>query len=582
MLRQYAFNLILLFTLPFWVISCQKTPDSVVQTLSSAENCMEAHPDSALNLLKRIPNPESLHGKAQADYSLLTTQAMDKNYIKPESDSLISIAVGYYGSLDDQWVAKGKSFFYYGRVMKELNRPEDAMRYYLKAKSIFDGSKEYRMLGLISEEIGTLNWSQYLTEEALLNYQNALKYYYLINNACYISYASRSIGRYYLSVGNNLDSAYVYYQNALVIAHENGCDSELTILQELGLYYRIKKDYKKAEYYLLQALKLAKNKSTFLYSEIYLSLGYTYLLMNDKDNAESNLRKAIEKANVYTQTDAYKLLFRLEKTRKDPWKAIAYKEKSDSLNKIIQKTEIREAVAGLQKKYENEKLQKENLQLKINNQNILLLCCVLFFLVSLIGFYVYYRHRHHKRRMQEIEQQITINKEEIALYQEELVNYQQLQNKSEDYRSKIGELNGKVLLLQSQNRTLTERLNTLGGDIDNSCSAIDTKYISIFRLLVSLRSGSFKGELSRLDWEHLFDLFNYLYLGIVIRLQEEYPQLTKHDLEICCLLKFGFTNDMLKQVFLTTSDSITKAKGRLKKRLNVSPQEDLDCFIRNY
>lgn len=60
MLRQYAFNLILLFILPLWVISCQKTPDFVVQTLSSAENCMEAHPDSALNLLKRIPNPESL------------------------------------------------------------------------------------------------------------------------------------------------------------------------------------------------------------------------------------------------------------------------------------------------------------------------------------------------------------------------------------------------------------------------------------------------------------------------------------------------------------------------------------------
>ncbi len=149
-----------------------------MQTLSSAENCMEAHPDSALNLLKRIPNPESLHGKAQADYSLLMTQAMDKNYIKPESDSLISIAVGYYGSHDDQWVAKGKSFFYYGRVMKELNRPEDAMRYYLKARSIFDGSKEYRMLGLISEEIGTLNWSQYLTDEALVELSGCFKVLY--------------------------------------------------------------------------------------------------------------------------------------------------------------------------------------------------------------------------------------------------------------------------------------------------------------------------------------------------------------------------------------------------------------------
>ena len=304
MLRQYAFNLILLFILPLWVISCQKTPDFVVQTLSSAENCMEAHPDSALNLLKRIPNPESLHGKAQADYSLLMTQAMDKNYIKPESDSLISIAVGYYGSLDDQWVAKGKSFFYYGRVMKELNRPEDAMRYYLKAKSIFDGSKEYRMLGLISEEIGTLNWSQYLTDEALLNYQDALRYYTMINDVLGMSYSSRNIARYYLSCDNKIDSAYVYYQRALTIAHDNNCNSELTILQELGVLYRLKKDYKKSEYYLLKALELAKEDS--LSSGIYLSLGYTYLLMGNMTVAEDYLDKSTRGVNIYTQADAYK------------------------------------------------------------------------------------------------------------------------------------------------------------------------------------------------------------------------------------------------------------------------------------
>lgn len=580
MLRQYAFNLILLFILPLWVISCQKTPDFVVQTLSSAENCMEAHPDSALNLLKRIPNPESLHGKAQADYSLLMTQAMDKNYIKPESDSLISIAVGYYGSLDDQWVAKGKSFFYYGRVMKELNRPEDAMRYYLKAKSIFDGSKEYKMLGLISDEIGTLNWNQDIVDEVLSNYLEALKYYGLAKDTLSMSYALRSIGRYYLSVHADFDNAYMYYKEALSVAHEHNCNSELTILQELGLFYRMKKDYKMAEHYLLKALNLDTDITVF--SEIYLSLGYTYLLMGKQAEAEVYLEKATTVANVYTQSDAYKLLFKLEKLRKNPWKAIEFKEKSDSLNKEIQKIEVKEAFANLQKKYKNEKLQRENLQLRIKNQNILLLCFVLFFLIFLCGFYVYYKYRHNKKRMREIEQQIIVNREEILLYQEELANYQRLQSESEDYRSKIGELNGKVLLLQSQNRTLVERLNSLGGDIGNSCSPVDGKYISIFRMLLSLKSGSFKGKLSRDDWEHLFDLFNYLYLGIVVRLQEEHPQLTKHDLEICCLLKFGFTNDALKRVFLTTSDSITKAKGRLKKRLNVSPQEDLDHFIRNY
>ena len=580
MLRRTTYHFLSLLILSLWVISCQTTPDSVVQTLSLVEKCMEVAPDSALNLLKRIPNPDVLHGKAQADYSLLMTQAMDKNYIKPESDSLIAIAVGYYGSHDENWIAKGKAFFYYGRVMKELNRPEDAMRYYLKARSIFEGSKEYRMLGLISEEIGTLNWNQDLADESLLNYQDALRNYTIINDALGMSYSLRNIGRYYLSVYNNSDSAYVYYQRALSVAHTYNCNSELSILQELGVFYRLKKDYKKTEYYLLQALNL--DKDTSLFSEIYLSLGYTYLLMDNNEEADKYLKKATEVSNVYTQVDAYRLLFELEKLRKNPWVAIEYKEKADSLNREIQKAEIRETVASLQKKYENEKLQNENLQLKIKNQTIVWLCFLLALLVFLGAYYFYYRQRQNKKRIQEIEKQIVENREEIALYQEELVNYQELQSESEDYRTKIGELNGKVLLLQGQNKTLTERLNTLGGDIDNSCSPIDARYISTFRMLLSLKSGAVKGELSRPDWDCLFDLFNYLYSDMLIRLQEEYPTLTKHDLEICCLLKFGFTNDALKRVFFTTSDSITKAKGRLKKRLNISAQEDLDHFIRKY
>ena len=580
MLRRTTYHFLSLLILSLWVISCQTTPDSVVQTLSLVEKCMEVAPDSALNLLKRIPNPEALHGKAQADYSLLMTQAMDKNYIKPESDSLIAIAVGYYGSHDENWIAKGKAFFYYGRVMTELNRPEDAMRYYLKARSIFEGSKEYRTLGLILEEMGTLNWNQDLADESLLNYQDALRNYTIINDALGMSYSLRNIGRYYLSVYNNSDSAYVYYQRALSVAHTYNCNSELSILQELGVFYRLKKDYKKTEYYLLQALNL--DKDTSLFSEIYLSLGYTYLLMDNNEEADKYLKKATEVSNVYTQVDAYRLLFELEKLRKNPWVAIEYKEKADSLNREIQKAEIRETVASLQKKYENEKLQNENLQLKIKNQTIVWLCFLLALLVFLGAYYFYYRQRQNKKRIQEIEKQIVENREEIALYQEELVNYQELQSESEDYRTKIGELNGKVLLLQGQNKTLTERLNTLGGDIDNSCSPIDARYISTFRMLLSLKSGAVKGELSRPDWECLFDLFNYLYSDMLIRLQEEYPTLTKHDLEICCLLKFGFTNDALKRVFFTTSDSITKAKGRLKKRLNISAQEDLDHFIRKY
>lgn len=45
---------------------------------------MDLCPDSALNLLKGIHDPEKLWGESQATYALLMTQAMDKNYMKFE------------------------------------------------------------------------------------------------------------------------------------------------------------------------------------------------------------------------------------------------------------------------------------------------------------------------------------------------------------------------------------------------------------------------------------------------------------------------------------------------------------------
>lgn len=49
--------------------------------------------------------------------------------------------------------------------------------------------------------------------------------------------------------------------NALTIAHDNnGKNSNSIILQELGVLYRLKKDYKKSEYYLLKAFEFSARR----------------------------------------------------------------------------------------------------------------------------------------------------------------------------------------------------------------------------------------------------------------------------------------------------------------------------------
>ena len=72
---------------------------------------MEVYPDSAMQLLKLLQYPEKLRGKESADYALLLTQALDKNYLDSlQSDSLIKIAVDYYKGSGD-YVKAGKSYY---------------------------------------------------------------------------------------------------------------------------------------------------------------------------------------------------------------------------------------------------------------------------------------------------------------------------------------------------------------------------------------------------------------------------------------------------------------------------------------
>lgn len=580
LLRRLLNYSTLLLMLSIWIVSCQTTPDSVVQALTQVEQCIDAYPDSALKLLKQIPHPETFRSKAQADYGLLMTQAMDKNYIKPESDSLISLAVGYYGSHGDHPKEQGKAFFYYGRVMMEMNRPEDAMRYFLKSKEIFDGSKEYKMLGLISQEIGNLNWNQDLFEKALDNFKESCQFFTSARDNLGISYALRNIGRTYLSIPSQPDSiSYSYYQEALKVAHQNHCSSEFIILQELGMMYRARKEYKTAESYLLQALRIdLKNVSV---SEVQLSLGFLYLLMGEQDESEMYLKLSLDASNLYTQMGAYNALYWLEKSKKNPWKAINYKEKSDSVNDIVHSREVMEAVADLQKKYDKEIMQKKNLQIKVHYQTIALCSIVLFFIAVFTGCFYYYKNRANKKRICEIEQDIRLNNEEIEICQQKIAEYEHSKDIYVDYQTKCGELNGKVLLLTQQNKKLTILLQELGGDIVLDKEFKVDKRANAFRVLLFLKDGIFQRELSNTEWEYLFEFFNLIYWGVVDRLKNDFS-LTKHNIAFFCLLKCGFTNEEIGRIFLTNSDSVTRAKGRLKKQMNVSAEKDFDDFIRSY
>ena len=584
MKTSFSIRIAFFFILSFLAVSCHRDTDALNMTFSKVEKCMDLCPDSALNLLKGIHDPEKLWGESQATYALLMTQAMDKNYMKFSSDSLIALALNYYTITQTSPIMYAKALFYHGRVMLELDKEEEALKSFLAAKDVYERTKDHKMLALIAEEVGMINRKQDLYDDALTNFREALTTYKQLKDSLSVISASLNIARVYL-FKSEWDSCSLYYNNALEIAVQKNYLSEITILHELGILYRSMQNLSEAERYFLAAYEKETDEEK-KYMEC-LSLGYLYMQMGQTENARKYLIMSANSSKAYTQISAYDCLYFLEKDIDNFEEAIVYHELADSITNAMEELNSRELIASLQKKYENEKLRNDNLQMKVRYTNFILWGTIAFLFVVACMCYYYYKNRNNKKKIAEIELQIQENEEEIERYQQEIEDIQISKDQVlkenlmlEENRTKVGELNGKIVLLTMQNKTLSEHLKELGGELNVGISS--GSFIHAFRLLLAIKEGTLRGKLSNEERQKLFSLVDLIYWNYVSRLLERAPTLTKHDLEICCFLKFGLSHEELSCIFHTTSDSVTRAKGRLKGRLGISPQDDLDLFLKEF
>ena len=179
----------------FLFSSCQT---GVTYRLNSVEAIMREHPDSALTILQSIPSYELNNHAQMAKHALLTSMALDKNYIDVAEDSIINVAVDYYsqkGSAEE----KTKSWYYQGIVRKNAGRYPAAIVSLELAEREALKTKDNHMLGLI--------------------YRNKADIFSLnINNVASIQYGEKAVEAFEA----NGDSLYAIYENySLVVDYLN-------------------------------------------------------------------------------------------------------------------------------------------------------------------------------------------------------------------------------------------------------------------------------------------------------------------------------------------------------------------------
>ena len=535
-----------------------------------AEKIMSQHPDSVLTLLSTIQDVNDLSEKDRAMYYLLLTEAQNKTYVKPTSDSLITIAVEFFDKTED-WGRKAKAWYYRGRINQDLG---DALH----------AQDDYILIGRIYSSIGMLYTYQNVYEKALPYQRKALDRFALMQDSVGISYVLRDIGRTFTALEKK-DSAIAYYEQALLVCSSR---NKPLVYGELASLYIDKGEYLKSYKYIQKVLSSPSKK--VLLDPTYLTLGKLFHKTNQIDSAYFYLRLCTNSPIIKTRAGAFYYLAQLELEKKH-WKnyainQIQYEELRDSINLIKQTESIRKMESLYDYHQAESKFLKAKILLDKMEIRYLYVClfggvCLICVVIGVIC--VYFSMKRKRMKLCEQREKLFVLKkkreeDQIRLeHNEKMIQCleKQLEESSMAYTEKEKELMAlQKLKLEAENQTLKCVKTEKQLLIEKFCMS-DIYYR--FHLKEEWRP---KEE----DWKQLFKGIDDAYDNFTHRLMSVAPKLTMTELRVSCLIKANVPPVTIAMLIVTTPTNVSMIRKRLYDKIHSEKgsSEKFDKFIRDF
>lgn len=540
--------------------SCEGSRDTAF-LLEEAGELLKVSGDSALILLKEIEHPEKLQGTDKARYCYLYTVALLNEGYGVSSDSLVNIARTYYVSVGDSAHIQ-KSAYWQGVVQLNLGELDSARVLFREAIRYGTGFDK-KLQALCYLRMGNTYYWQSRYNEALDVYGEGKKYAssFLSDRKLDISFL-RDIGRAYAKQREWEKSLTCYRQilDLVSVAPDNLPVS--MFLHEVSDIYLRKGDFKQALYYANQAKDKRENRHSVPMHN--LILGKIHMHANQMDSARSYLLKALQNTDYHVSVAAYESLMELDMRLGNYENAYSLFQKKEEAFSYLLDDEIGSPV--MRQKYQEEKLKNENNLLKLDKKEreLYLLWLSLFVLFAFTMIYIFFSRERRKRSERERMRQELLLKEEAKFLENE---------------NRLLRVEGELSILREKESSLRESLfrrMTMAGKIpslDNS-PKMEGELVNSSKRIV----------LTDQDWEELIQTVNDAYDGFAVRLQKEYPELTRKDIVFCCLLKIKVTMKDLSDIYCITKAGITKKKTRMKKEKFNLPDDSstLDTFLQEF
>ena len=554
---QITFQLIGKLFLFIVLAGCQQN-DKYTALLLQADSIMNVRPDSALALLNLIQFPQEMKTADRALYSLLFTQAEQKNRISHTNDSLIRIAVDYYKDKDDK-EQETQAYYYLGCVYQDIGDIVGATDAFLKALNINPQViNDTERLTMIYENLAECYQSQGFYDKAMEMYRISYKTNINHNEEKNILFSLQGIGEVFM-YQHQWDSAAYYYNEIIEKSRAIGDSSWISIgISNLAHVYYNQKKYPEAYH---TALKSIHNNNEDKENEItskYILLGDILIQLGQYDSARYYLSLNSIKEDPFLRASRHFSLYELEKKCGKYKEATQYIDTYTTLYDSLREEKNKEEIAKLINSYTIERYKREISEKQKHQTRISISFSILIIISILFIFLMIDRHR--KQEYIGLHKSLMKKRGEIMKMQEEL-NSMDMNHSPNSIQEKENKQN---ILKQLQKEKFYYSIQLFQ----------KTSYYKTIQELKQKRRIEEKVFTSG-ERELLWDCIYQIFSDTMSYLKAQCPELTREDLLYCIFYLLGYSNSIIIICAGSNANALKSRKNRLKNKMT----KELYSFI---
>ena len=466
--------------------------------------------------------------------------------------------------------------------------------------SLFYATENYKIkveMGASSKQIakalvniGIVYLGAHRNKESIRYFTEANELFTSLQDSFNVRKCYNNIGMGYKQLGDTT-KAISNYNKALEISRAGKFKSGIAIsLINLSSLYHGRGEIKKAETILLESLEIGKELGNKQYtSTSYQNLSGIYLESGEYNKAldyAQNARRIIMETDELDLLEENNLLLsNIHEKLDNSTLSLKYLREYNIIHDSLFNADNTERFNRLQTEFETSKKEQEIQILKIDKKNQLLenqilksrqtvfisIIVMILILVVIIGFMIFLKH---KKDQQINLQKVIVHRKETELAQSEL---EKIRLKEEElqqsilYKSK--QLSTHALHMMQKNTMLHEMQLDIKAMSIKASDEDKPNYKRInLQINQSLRSQK--------DWDVFKLYFEDVNKNFYQKLNEINPELTTNDHRLCALIKLNMTSKEMASVLNVAPNSIKSSRYRLKKKLGLDVDADLEEFIR--